>query len=485
MRQNSIEKNLAVVNEHFELEAANEIEKALHLYTDDIVWEAPARGILLHGKNAAADNYFKMFGAMADSKVTSLRRFATPDRVVDDSTAAFRLAADGYLNAPLPVGSEVESRLIHIFDMYEGKIARETVYETWRNRASASRASAPSLAPAASRATEPTPERIIQLGLGFWGPKALLSAVELGLFTELARGPLEGGTLAGRLGLHRRGCRDFLDALVALGTLERRGDRYANSPDADFLLDRNKPSYIGGLLEFANTELWRSWGALTEALRTGRPQTESQDGRGPFEVMYSDPKGLRGFLQAMTGLSTGIAEAIAQKFPWHQYRTFIDIGTAQGATPVQLAKAHPHLTGKGFDLPVVRPFFAGYVKSFGLSNRLQFHAGDFFKEPLPAADVLLMGHILHDWNLEEKRMLIAKAWAALPPEGALIVFEALIDDARQNAFGLLMSLNMLVQTPGGFDFAGAECSAWMREAGFRKTRVERLVGTDSMVIGIK
>ena len=97
-----------------------------------------------------------------------------------------------------------------------------------------------------------------------------------------------------------------------------------------------------------------------------------------------------------------------------------------------------------------------------------------------------MGHILHDWGLEEKRQLIAKAHAALPKGGALIVCEAIIDDQRrQNTFGLLMSLNMLIETQAGFDFTGADCSSWMRDAGFKETRVEPLCGPDSMVVGIK
>jgi hypothetical protein len=117
---------------------------------------------------------------------------------------------------------------------------------------------------------------------------------------------------------------------------------------------------------------------------------------------------------------------------------------------------------------------------------LNFYPGDFFKDSIPAADVLVMGHILHDWNLDEKRMLIAKVYEALPEGGAFIVCEALIDDDRsENVFGLLMSLNMLIETPGGFDFTGADCSGWMREAGFRETYVEHLVGPDSMVVAIK
>ena len=188
----------------------------------------------------------------------------------------------------------------------------------------------------------------------------------------------------------------------------------------------------------------------------------------------------------MTGLSMGAARAIAAKFPWDRYRTFVDVGCAQGGLAVQLALAHAHLAGGGYDLPAVGPVFDEYVASFGLARRLTFHAGSFLTDPLPRADVLVMGHILHDWDLAQKRMLLAKAHAALPDGGALIVFDAVIDDDRKsNAFGLLMSLNMLIETPGGFDYTGADCQGWMREAGFRETRVEHLVGPDSMVVGIK
>jgi hypothetical protein len=188
----------------------------------------------------------------------------------------------------------------------------------------------------------------------------------------------------------------------------------------------------------------------------------------------------------MTGLSTGTAIAIAKKFPWKKYRTFIDVGCAQGALPVQVALAHKHLQGAGYDLPVVEPIFMDYVRSFKLENRVKFIAGDFFKDPLPGADVIVMGHILHDWNMDEKRMLIDKVYRALPKSGAFIVFEAIIDDARKrNTFGLLMSLNMLIETPGGFDYTGADCKRWFKEAGFRQSKVVPLVGPDSMVIGIK
>ncbi len=332
----------------------------------------------------------------------------------------------------------------------------------------------------------PTPESILQLGLGFWGSKTLLSAVSLGLFSELAKGPLEGEALRERLGLHPRSARDFFDALVALGMLRRDGDRYLNTPEADLFLDRAKPSYVGGMLEMADARLYRFWDALTEGLRTGTPQNEAKTGGNFFSALYQDPARLRQFLAAMTGISLGAAQAIARQFPWSDYRTFVDVGAAQGGLPVQVALAHPHLSGGGFDLPPVGPIFEEYVASFGLADRLRFYPGDFFADPLPQADVLVMGHILHDWSDDEKRMLIAKAHEVLPAGGALIVYEALIDDERsRNAFGLLMSLNMLIETPAGRDYTGAEACTWMRQAGFRETRVEHLVGPDSMVVGIK
>jgi hypothetical protein len=331
------------------------------------------------------------------------------------------------------------------------------------------------------------PEKIMQTGLAFWPSKTLLSAIELGLFTELAQGPQKLDALSGRLGLHSRSARDFLDTLVALGFLQRADGVYSNAPETDLFLDRRKPSYLGGVLEMANHRLYKFWGNLTEGLRTGEPQNEVKGGGpGLFEALYADPARLKQFLAAMTGLSHGANLTIARAFPWKDYRTFVDVGTAQGDLAAQIARANPHLRGIGFDLPDVGPIFEDYIRAVGVADRVTFAAGSFFEDPLPKTDVVTMGHILHDWDLPTKKMLIAKAFDALPSGGALIVYEAIIDDDRsKNAFGLMMSLNMLIETPGGFDYTGADCSGWMKEAGFSSTRVEPLVGPDSMVIAIK
>jgi hypothetical protein len=306
------------------------------------------------------------------------------------------------------------------------------------------------------------------------------------VFTDLAKHPGDLASVQGRMGLHPRGASDFLDALVALGFLKREDGLYSNTPEADLFLDKAKPSYIGGILEMANHRLFHFWGDLTTAVRTGESQNESKGGHDPFKALYADPAKLREFLRAMSGVSRGANITIAKQFPWANYQSCADIGTAQGDLVTQISLAHPHLRGIGFDLPEVGPIFEEYIAANGLADRVSFTGGSFFTDELPKAEVLLFGHILHDWDLDTKLMLLRKAYTALPEGGAVIVYDAIIDDERkQNAFGLLMSLNMLIETPGGFDYTGADCIGWMQQAGFKDCRVEHLVGPDSMVIGIK
>jgi cyclopropane fatty-acyl-phospholipid synthase-like methyltransferase len=344
----------------------------------------------------------------------------------------------------------------------------------------------------AQLATEPgselKPESLMMLGMGFWGAKVLLSAVEVGLFSQLeAAGGLEADALRERLGLHPRSATDFFDALVSLGMLERRDGRYSNTPETSLFLDRAKPStYMGGVLEMANTTLWRNWGLLTEALRTGEPQSEAKSGKDFFEVLYQDKEATRKFARGMEGASNYIGQMVAAKFPWQDYRSVIDIGCSSGTASIQIALANDHITGGGFDLPPLGPIFDERVAEFGLSDRLSFTAGDFFSDPLPQSDVFIMGQLLHGFDLGQRTLLLQKAYSALPDGGALIVYESLLDDDRRiNTYGLLMSLTMLLQTPGGFESTGADYRNWMKQAGFRKTYVEHLTGPHSMVVGIK
>lgn len=335
------------------------------------------------------------------------------------------------------------------------------------------------------------PSRILDVGLGFWQSRTLLSAVELGIFTLLGNKSMKGEDIGKELGLHPRGIWDFLDGLVALGFLERKGDgmdgKYSNTKLTLVYLDKNSPNYIGGILEMASTRLFCYWNDLTEALKTGKPQNETKHNEEPiFDVLYRDPAKLEEFMRAMTGLSARNFESFAEKFDFSSYKTLCDIGGATGQLSILVAKANPHIRCITFDLPAVEPIAKKYIQNSGLADRVRTASGSFFEDPLPNADIITMGMILHDWNLEKKMHLIRSAYEALPEGGAFVAIENIIDDARrENAFGLMMSLNMLIEFGDAFDFTGADFSKWCIEAGFKDTQILPLAGPASAAIAYK
>ena len=236
-----------------------------------------------------------------------------------------------------------------------------------------------------------------------------------------------------------------------------------------------------------NGRLFKFWNDLPEALRTGKPQNETKHGdKGMFEELYADPARLEQFLGGMTGLSRLNFEAFAEKFDFSRFKTLCDVGGATGLLSVEVAKRHPHMRCVSFDLAAVEPIAVRSIAATGLSDRVTTASGDFFTDPLPKADVITMGMILHDWNLERKKQLIRAAYEALPAGGAFVAIEALIDDARrENLFGLLMSLNMLIEFGDAFDYSGADFQTWCREAGFQRFEVIHLFGPSSAAIAVK
>ena len=335
--------------------------------------------------------------------------------------------------------------------------------------------------------SELDPSHILQVGMGFFASRTLLSAVELELFSELGDG-MTASQVRDALGLAERAVPDFTDALVALKLLDRVGEGpdavYRNTPETASFLNKGSPAYLGGILEMAGARLYGFWDDLTEALRTGKPQNEiKHSGEPMFAKLYEVPERLEQFMSAMAGISAGNFRAFAEKFDFSSYETHCDVGGATGQLACMVAAAHPHMRCQSFDLPAVEPIARTCIERAGLSERVTPVAGDFFVDDLPEADVITMGMILHDWDLEKKRILIRKVYEALPEGGAFVVIEALIDDARrENAFGLLMSLNMLIEFGDAFDYSGADFDGWCRDAGFKRTEVMHLAGPSSAAI---
>ena len=335
------------------------------------------------------------------------------------------------------------------------------------------------------------PSHIMQIGMGFWASKTLLTAVKLDLFTLLATKPHKGSELKSKLGFQDRGLYDFLDTLVALGFLSRTGIKdnavYSNAEDADHFLDKKKPTYMGGLLEMANNRLYPFWNYLEDALKTGLPQNETRTGRKPvFEEIYADLNKMREFINAMSGAQAGNFITFSKQFDFSGYNTLCDIGGAGGFLSAQVVLNNPHMKCINFDLLPVAPVASENISRMGLADKIKIVSGDFFKDSFPHADMITMGNILHDWGTHEKEMLIGKAYDALPVGGALVVIENIIDnERRENAFGLMMSLNMLIETAEGYDFTAADFALWAKDAGFTETYVMPLTGPTSAAIAIK
>lgn len=340
---------------------------------------------------------------------------------------------------------------------------------------------------------QPSPESILEIGTGFWPSKILLTAVNFQLFTKLAeKKSLSASEIKNLLGLHcsDRHVYDFLDTLYGFGFLTRNGiletATYSNGSDADVFLDKNKPSYIGGILEMMNNRLYGFWGNLEEGLKTGSPQNEAKLGEDFFGKIYKDPASLNEFVNGMSGVQMGGFIGFAEKFDFKKYKTLTDVGGSAGLLSVMVAKQQPHMNCTTFDLPPVELIATQTIRKFNLSDRITVRSGDFFRDSIPSADIIVMGNILHDWDEEIKLQLMKKAYASLPEGGAFAAIENIIDDERKhNVFGLMMSLNMLIENGTGFDYTFADFNNWAKIVGFKSTALLPLAGPTSAAIAFK
>lgn len=318
---------------------------------------------------------------------------------------------------------------------------------------------------------------LLRLGNTFCDAKALLTAVELGLFTALREGPATEEQIRARAGLHGRGLADFLHLLTALGLLEYEGGAYRNAAGADRYLVRGEAGYVGGFLERSNRNLYPAWGRLTEALRTGAPQSGSD-----FAAVLDRPAVLAQFADMMDALTQSLGPLLIDTVDWPERGTVLDVGGARGNLLAQVVKAQPQLTGVVFDLPQMAPLFDETITRYGMDGAVRFHGGDFFTDDLPAADVVIMGHVLHDWDPPRRRELVDKAFAAVSPGGTLLVYDRMLDDEPRHVENLVISLDMLLVTEGGSEYPVSELRDNARAAGFRSVTEQPLDAYDTLVI---
>ncbi len=318
-----------------------------------------------------------------------------------------------------------------------------------------------------------SPVPLMQLTTGFWAFKTLAAAHELELFTRLSA--THGTTideLAAELGVDRRPAEMLLTGCAALGLLEKDGPAYVNSALAEEYLVRGKPYYFGGWVAMLDHRLYPGWGKLTEAIRTNRPTTwDPQRQQSLFDGV--DPELLAVFWEAMHSLSTFTAHSLGSSVDLSTRRRLLDVGGGSGAYDIELCRLYPNLNATVYDLPPVAEIAAGKIKEAGLSERIGTVAGDFFADPTfpPDHDVILLSMIMHDWNEENDREILRKCWDALPSGGEVIISELLVNDEKTGPPpAALMSLNMLIETPGGRNYTPAEYCGWLGDLGFQDLR---------------
>ncbi|MFI5782589.1 methyltransferase [Nocardia sp. NPDC051570] len=331
-----------------------------------------------------------------------------------------------------------------------------------------------------------TPQHFHEVLLAYCGSKALMSAVEIDLFSILAgSGGMTEAELRRELSLHPRLSRHFLEVLVELDLLAKEGDRYRNSPVSELYLDRAKPTFVGGFAETTNDTFYPAWGKLTTALRTGQAQAPipPDDSDHLFRVnVHTQADRVRRFMTAMDSHSTAMARELARLLPWDEFTSFADIGGCRGNLAAHLVLAQPHLKGVCFDRAQSEPFFDEHVAALGTVGRVTFQAGDFFADDLPKVDVLVFGHVLHDWSPENRLILMERAHRALNPGGMVVVYDRMIDGSPLDLHRLFYSLTFMLASGGGSEYSVDQLSQWLAEAGFHSPQSYRVLDDHTVVV---
>jgi hypothetical protein len=299
--------------------------------------------------------------------------------------------------------------------------------------------------------------RILQVSGSYWQSCTLHAGVKLDVFTLIGWKQLRGEDLAKKLNGHVRGLTTLLNALAALGLLEKRGSRYANTEVSKRFLVKDSPQYVGYII-MHHHHLVGPWSKLPDAATTGPPVDKSS---------VPEDEQRESFLMGMFNLAMGIAPALSKELDLSGKRHLLDLGGGPGTYAIHFCLANPDLKGTVFDLRSTRPFALKTIERFGLSGRVDFMDGDYLKDPISGEyDVAWLSHILHGEGPESCQMIIDKVVQVMAPGGMILIHDFILNnDLDGPLFPALFSLNMLVNTRDGRSYSEEQIIEMLRKAG--------------------
>lgn len=297
----------------------------------------------------------------------------------------------------------------------------------------------------------PDPAVVLDLIEAFRRSKTMFAAVTMGVFDALLDSPQDLPTLARRLDSSLDGMERLLDACIGLGLLSKTAGVYSNLPVASTYLTTSSPRRLTGYISYSNTVMWKLWAHLEDAVREGShrwPQAFGWD--GPiFSHFFKTEGAKREFLMGMHGYGTISSPHVVAAFDLTPYRHLLDLGGATGHLACAACAKYPHLRATVFDLPDAIPLAQEIIGQTAVADRVDTLGGDFFHDPIPQADLIAVGRILHDWSVDKVEQLLGRIFDALPPGGGLLIAEKLLsDDKTGPRWAQLQNLNMLTCTEG-------------------------------------
>jgi acetylserotonin N-methyltransferase len=333
----------------------------------------------------------------------------------------------------------------------------------------------------------PDPTPVLDLIEAFRHSKTMFTALTLGVFDRLHRGPARAAELAADLGFHAGALERLLDGCAALGLLRKENGLYSNQPVAEHYLYSGSPDTLNGYVRYSDEALFRMWGNLGDAVREGTPrwrQTWGVEG-AIFSGFYRSDAAMRDFLGGMHGFGMLTSPRVAAAFDLSRFRRMVDLGGGTGHLAIAACRHYPQLRAVVFDLPRVTALARETISLAGFDDRIRTHDGDFFAGDLPEGDLYAAGRILHDWDDRKVTALLRTVARQLPPGGALLVAEKLLNEDGVGPLDANMqSLNMLVVAEGRERSLG-EYTALLRGAGFAEVAGRRTGAALDAILAVK